>query len=101
MNGPGHMTKMVAMPILVKTFKNLLCDPKSYDVETRDTRSTVYYVNHDLCMTLTILTVMSMSMHIHLNVKKLQSHLMDRSFMDLTGLSAKNVFMAIKFRDLP
>ena len=31
-NGPGHMTKMAAMPIYVKTFKNLLLqNQKSYD----------------------------------------------------------------------
>ena len=35
-NGPGHMTKMAAMPIyIVKTFKNLLLqNQKSYDLET-------------------------------------------------------------------
>ena len=34
-NGPGHMTKMAAMPIMVKTFKNLLLQSrKSYDLET-------------------------------------------------------------------
>ena len=34
-NGPGHMTKMAAMPIYGKTFKNLLLqNQKSYDLET-------------------------------------------------------------------
>ena len=34
-NGTGHMTKMVAMPIYGKTFKNLLLqNQKSYDLET-------------------------------------------------------------------
>ena len=34
-NGPGHMTKMAAMPIYVKTLKNLLLqNQKSYDLET-------------------------------------------------------------------
>ena len=35
-NGPGHMTKMAAMPIyhIVKTFKNLLQNQESYDLET-------------------------------------------------------------------
>ena len=34
-NGPDHMTKMAAMPIVVKTFKNLfLQNQKSYDLET-------------------------------------------------------------------
>ena len=32
-NGPGHMTKMAAMPIYGKTFKNLQ-NHKSYDLET-------------------------------------------------------------------
>ena len=33
-NDPGHMTKMAAMPIYGKTFKNLLRNQKSYDLET-------------------------------------------------------------------
>ena len=34
-NGPGHMTKLAAMPIYGKTFKNLLLqNQKSYDLET-------------------------------------------------------------------
>ena len=35
-NGPGHMTTMAAMPIyhIVKTFKNLLQNQESYDLET-------------------------------------------------------------------
>ena len=34
-NGPGHMTKMAAMPIYGKTLNNLLLqDQKSYDLET-------------------------------------------------------------------
>ena len=34
-NGPGHMTKMVAMPIYGKNLKNLLLkNRKSYDLET-------------------------------------------------------------------
>ena len=34
-NGPGHMTKMAAMPIYGKTLKNLLLqNHKSYDLET-------------------------------------------------------------------
>ena len=34
-NGPGHITKMAAMPIYGKTFKNLLLqNQKSYDLET-------------------------------------------------------------------
>ena len=34
-NGTGHMTKMAAMPIYGKTFKNLLLlNWKSYDLET-------------------------------------------------------------------
>ena len=32
-NGPGHMTKMAAMT-MVKSFKNLLQNQKSYDLET-------------------------------------------------------------------
>ena len=35
LNGPGHMTKMAAMPIYGKTLKNLLLkNQKSYDLET-------------------------------------------------------------------
>ena len=33
-NGPGHLTKMAAMPIILKTFKNLLQKQKSCDLET-------------------------------------------------------------------
>ena len=34
-NGPGHMTKMAAMPIYGKNLKNLLLqNRKSYDLET-------------------------------------------------------------------
>ena len=33
-NGPGHMTKMAAMPIYGKRFLNLLQKQKSYDLET-------------------------------------------------------------------
>ena len=34
-NGPGHMTKMAAMPIYGKTLKSLLLqNQKSYDLET-------------------------------------------------------------------
>ena len=34
-NGPGHMTKMAAMPIYGKTLKHLLLqNQKSYDLET-------------------------------------------------------------------
>ena len=34
-NGPGHMTKMAAMPIYGKNLKNLLLqNQKSYDLET-------------------------------------------------------------------
>ena len=33
-NGLGHMTKMVTMPIYGKNFKNLLQNQKSYDLET-------------------------------------------------------------------
>ena len=33
-NGLGHMTKMAAMPYMVKTFKILLQKHKSYDLET-------------------------------------------------------------------
>ena len=33
-NGPGHMTKMAAMPIYGKNFKNLLKKQKFYDLET-------------------------------------------------------------------
>ena len=34
-NGPCHMTKMVAMPIYGKNFKNLLLqNQESYDLET-------------------------------------------------------------------
>ena len=33
-NGPGHMTKMAPCPYMVKTFKNLLQNQKSYDLET-------------------------------------------------------------------
>ena len=32
--GPGHMTKMAAMPIYGKTFIYLLQNQKSYDLET-------------------------------------------------------------------
>ena len=32
-NGPGHMTKMAAMPIYGKTFK-IIQNQKSYDLET-------------------------------------------------------------------
>ena len=34
-NGPGHMTKMAAMPIYGKKLKNLLQNQTSYDLETR------------------------------------------------------------------
>ena len=34
-NGPGHMTKMAAMPIYSKNLKNLLLwNQKAYDLET-------------------------------------------------------------------
>ena len=33
-NGPGHMTKMAAMPISGKNLKNLLQNHKSYDLKT-------------------------------------------------------------------
>ena len=33
-NGPGHMTKMAAMPIYGKTLKNLLRSQKADDLET-------------------------------------------------------------------
>ena len=33
-NGPGHMTKMATTPIYGKTFKTLLQNQKSYDLET-------------------------------------------------------------------
>ena len=33
-NNSGQVTKMAAMPIYVKTFKNLLQNRKSYDLET-------------------------------------------------------------------
>ena len=33
-NGPGHMTKMAAMAIIAKAFKNLLQNQKAYDFET-------------------------------------------------------------------
>ena len=33
-NGPGHMTKMAAMPIYNKTLKNLLRKQKADDLET-------------------------------------------------------------------
>ena len=33
-NCPGHLTKMAAMPIILKTFKNLLQKQKSCDLET-------------------------------------------------------------------
>ena len=33
-NGPGHMTKMAAMPIYGKKKKNLLQNQKAYDLET-------------------------------------------------------------------
>ena len=32
--GPGHITKMAAMPIYGKNLKNLLQNKKSYDLET-------------------------------------------------------------------
>ena len=38
-NGPGHMTKMAAMPIYGKNLKNLLQNQKSYDLETLDVAS--------------------------------------------------------------
>ena len=34
-NGPGHMTKMAAMPIYDKSFKNLLWNQKADNLETR------------------------------------------------------------------
>ena len=33
-NGPGHVTKMAAMPIYGKTLQNLLWNQKAYDFET-------------------------------------------------------------------
>ena len=33
-NGQGHITKMAAMPIYGKTFKDLLQNQKSYDLDT-------------------------------------------------------------------
>ena len=39
-NGLGHMTKVAAMPIYGKTFKNILLqNQKSYDLETRNVTS--------------------------------------------------------------
>ena len=63
-NGLGHMTKMAAMPIMVKTFKNLLLqNRKSYDLETwhvaSGTQAYKVYINDDPGLTLTYFTARS------------------------------------------
>ena len=57
-NGPGHMTKMAAMPIYGKKLKNLLLqNHKSYDLETwhvaSGTQALQMYINDDPGLTLT------------------------------------------------
>ena len=62
-NGPGHMTKMAAMPIYGKNLKNLLLqNQKSYCLETwhvalgtQALQSTNVYINGDPGLTLTYL----------------------------------------------
>ena len=55
-NGPGHMTKMAAMPIYGKNLKNLLLqNQKSYDIETWH----IFYINDDPGLTLTYFTARS------------------------------------------
>ena len=60
-NGPGHMTKMAAMPIYGKNFKkNLLQNQMSYDIETCPVASGKklfkVYINDDPGLTLTYFT---------------------------------------------
>ena len=73
-NGPGHMTKMVATPIYEKNyFKNLLFqDRKSYDLETCHATSGVMLykinINDDPRLTLTFfktILVLYMSFEFH------------------------------------
>ena len=62
-NGPGHMTKMAAMPIYGKNLKNLLLqNQKSYDLETWHIASgtqALVYINGDPGLTLTYFTARS------------------------------------------
>ena len=61
-NGPGHMTKMAATLIYGKTFKNLLQNQKSYDLETchvapgtQIQQKNFFYNNDDPGLTMTYL----------------------------------------------
>ena len=56
-NGQGHMTKMAAVAINSKSFKNL--QNQAYDFETWYEASGKVYINHDPDMTLTYFTAMS------------------------------------------
>ena len=65
-NGQGHMTKMAAMPIYGKTFKNLLLqNQKSYDLESwhvslgGGVKLYKVYINDDPELTLTHFKTMS------------------------------------------
>ena len=64
-NGTGHMTKMAANPIMVKTFKNLLLqNQKFYDIETWHIALEAQalqslYINDDPGLTLTYFTARS------------------------------------------
>ena len=62
-NGPGHMTKMAAMPIYGKNFKNLLRNKKTDDLEIwMQHRVLEYYQvcsNNDPGLTLTYFTAKS------------------------------------------
>ena len=57
LNGPSHMAKMAAMPICVKTFKDLhLQNKKSDDLEFwHGLRVYKVYINHEPGLTLTYL----------------------------------------------
>ena len=63
-NGPGHMTKMAAMPIYGKNLKNLLLqNQKSYYLKTWHVASALklyqVYINDDPGLTLTYFTARS------------------------------------------
>ena len=62
-NGPGHMTKMAAMPIYGKNLKNHLQNRKSYDLETYHVALGLKLykvcINGDPGLTLTYFTVRS------------------------------------------
>ena len=69
-NGPGHMTKIAAMPIYDKTFKNLLTrSPIILKLGMNHWGLKVYkfYINDAPWLTLTYLTARANWVPVHLN----------------------------------